>query len=139
MEALIRTFAVNETKSIISKAIKRYAAELGSRIVENQLTIRLDKGGNVLFHRCFLYKEVEQQTFNQILGVKFDMKQREQIAVPFMQNAILKLAQENGIENFEDIKIYCFTVEGSPKNVLMYAYHKNEKLMQITWNYLFAD
>jgi hypothetical protein len=137
MDALIKTFAINETKSIISKAIKRYAAELSSRLVENQLTISLDENGNVIFHRCFLYKEVEKQTFNEILGVKFDLKQREQLAVPFMQNAIMKLATENEIDAFHELKIYCFTVEGSPKNVLMYAYHKNEKLKQITWNYLF--
>lgn len=137
MDALIKTFAINETKSIISKAIKRYAAELGSRLVENQLTISLDENCNVQFHRCFLYKEVEKQTFNEILGVKYDLKQREQLAVPFMQNAIMKLAAENEIEFPHEIKIYCFTIEGSPKTVLMYAYHKNEKLNQITWNYLF--
>lgn len=139
MNALIKQAAISETRSIMSKAIKRFAKDLGSRTVENQLTIRLSEDGNVVFHRCFLYKEVEQLSFNEVLGVKVDIKGREALAAPFMYKSILRLAKEEGIETPSDIKIYCFTIDDKAKKVLMYAYNKTEKIKQITWDYLFTE
>ena len=139
MNALIKQAAIAETKNIMSKAIKRFAQELGSRIPENQLTIRLSEEGDVEFNRCFLYKEVEKLTFNQVLGVKVDIRGREGLAAPFMQKSILRLAEEEGIENVENIAIYCFTIDEKAKKVLMYAYNGSEKLKQITWDYLFDE
>lgn len=139
MNALIKQAAIVETKNIMSKAIKRFSQELGSRVPENQLTIRLSEDGNVIFHRCFIYKEVEKLTFNEVLGVKVDIRGREGLAAPFMQKSILRLAEEEGVENVADIKIYCFTIDDKAKKVLMYAYKGNEKLKQITWDYLFDD
>lgn len=139
MNAIIKQAAIVETKSIMSKAIKRFAQELGSRVVENQLTIRLSEEGNVVFHRCFLYKPVEELTFTEVLGVKVDIRGREGLAAPFMQKSILRLAEEEGIENFTDISIYCFTIDDKAKQVLMYAYNGQQKMKQITWDYLFDE
>ena len=139
MNAIIKQAAIVETKSIMSKAIKRFAQALDSRVVENQLTIRLSEDGNVIFHRCFLYKEVEELTFTEVLGVKVDIRGREGLAKPFMQKSILRLAEEEGIENYADIAIYCFTIDDKAKKVLMYVYNANQKLKQITWDYLFRE
>tara|TARA_R110000751_G_scaffold282463_1_gene385612 strand:+ start:874 stop:1293 length:420 start_codon:yes stop_codon:yes gene_type:complete len=139
MNELIKQVAISETKNVMSRAIKRFSKEKGNRIIENQLTIRLKDSGDIVFHRCFLYEEVEKLTFNEVLDVKVDFKGREGLASPFMQKSIIRLAEEHDINDKEDIKIYCFTLDEKAKKVLMYAYHKNEKLKQITWNYLFDD
>lgn len=137
MNALIAQVAIGETRNVMSKAIKRFAEELNARVVENQLSISMDSDGNLVFHRCFLYKEVQKMTFNEMLGVKVDLKGREGLATPFIQDAIKRLANEKEIENVNDIKIYCFSLDEKAKNILMYAYNNNEKLQQITWKYLF--
>ena len=88
----------------------------------------------------YLVKYVPQKelTFNEILGVKFDFKQREALATPFMKKSINRLASEEGMTP-KDVNILVTSKEDTCKEVFLVAYKDGKPLKQVTFDWLFKE
>ena len=76
--------------------------------------------------------------FNEILGVKFDFKQREFLTAPFLQKSIVRLAEERNTD-VNEISSVIMTKDSEANKVYMLAYHNDEFFKQISFNWLFDN
>ena len=83
MNKAIKTQIVNSAIDIMSKALKRLSEENDCDAKNIQLVIKFD-GERVLYSYMKDYQKISDLTFNEILGVKFDFKQREFLTAPFL-------------------------------------------------------
>ena len=77
-------------------------------------------------------------TFNEILGVNFDFKQREYFTAPFLQKSIERRAEETK-SDVKDISSVIITKDDEADKVYILAYKKNDYYKQITFNWLFDN
>ena len=119
----------------MSKALKRLSAENNCDATEIQLVIKFD-GNRVLYSYMKKYEKISDLTFNEILGVKFDFKQREFLTAPFLRKSIVRLAEEKQVPVGEMSSII-ITKDSEANKVYMLAYHNNEFFKQISFNWLF--
>ena len=84
------------------------------------------------------YQEIKDLTFNEILGVKFDFKQREFLTAPFLQKAIVRLAEEKNVE-VDEMSSIIVTKDSEANKVYLLAYHNNDFYKQISFNWLFEN
>ena len=75
---------------------------------------------------------------DEILDVKFDFKQREFLTAPFLQQSIVRLAEEKEVDASE-ISSVILTKDSEANKVYILAYHKNEFYKQISFNWLFDN
>ena len=97
MDNVLKTQIVNSAIDIMSKALKRLSNEQNCDATDIQLVIKFN-GDSVLYSYMKEYQQIKDLTFNEILGVKFDFKQREFLTAPFLQKAIVRLAEEKNVE-----------------------------------------
>lgn len=135
MNEVVKTQIVNSAIDVMSKALKRLSAENNCDATEIQLVIRFD-GDKVLYSYMKKYQKISDLTFNEILGVKFDFKQREFLTAPFLRKSIVRLAEEKQVPVGEMSSII-ITKDSEANKVYMLAYHNNEFFKQISFNWLF--
>ena len=84
------------------------------------------------------YQKISDLTFNQILDVKFDFKQREFLTAPFLQKSIVRLADEKNTD-VNEMSSIIVTKDSEANKVYMLAYHNNEFYKQVSFNWLFNN
>lgn len=137
MNKALKTQIVNSAIDIMSNALKRLSAKNNCDAKDIQLVIKFD-GQSVLYSYMKEYQEISDLTFNEILDVKFDFKQREFLTAPFLQNAIIRLAEEKNVDANE-ISSVIVTKDSDADKVYILAYHNNEFFKQISFNWLFEN
>ena len=82
MNEIIKNIAMSETKSVFKKALVNFAKKNEIDCKSNQLLIRSNKEGDPYYTYCIDFAEQKRVTFNEVLGVKIDFKNRESVASP---------------------------------------------------------
>lgn len=137
MNKALKTQIVNSAIDIMSNALKRLSAKNNCDAKDIQLVIKFN-GQSVLYSYMKQYQEISDLTFNEILDVKFDFKQREFLTAPFLQKAIMRLAEEKNVDANE-ISSVIVTKDSDADKVYILAYHNNEFFKQISFNWLFDN
>lgn len=137
MNDFIKDIAMSETKSVFKKALVNFAKKNDVTCPENQLLIRANKEGSPYYTYCIAFDEKKRVTFKEVLGVKVDFKNREQIAEPFIAKTIARLSDKHECEK-DDVKIYACTFDEKAKDVYLFGYIKNQKIGQISFDWLFS-
>ena len=135
MNKAVKTQIVNSAINVMSKALKRLSTENDCDATNIQLVIKFD-GQGVLYSYMKDYQKISDLTFNEILGVKFDFKQREFLTAPFLQKSIVRLAEERNTD-VNEISSVIITKDSDADKVYMLAYHNDEFFKQISFNWLF--
>jgi hypothetical protein len=135
---MIKDFIVAETQKIMKNALINFSKKGGIKPTENQLMICGGEDGTPYYLYLVNYKTQKEVTFNEILGVKFDFKQREGLATPFMRKSINRLAEEEGMKP-QDVKILVFSKEDKCKEIFLMAYKEGKPLKQVTFEWLFEE
>jgi hypothetical protein len=137
MNEFVKGIALSETKSVFKKALVQFAKKNEVTCPENQLLIRAN-GEGVPYYTYFIsFAEKNRLTFKEVLGVKVDFKNREQIAEPFISKTINRLSEKHAC-NLDDVKIYACTFDPKAKDVYLFGYIKNQKIGQISFDWLFS-
>ena len=137
MNKVVKTQIVNSAIDVMSKALKRLSTENDCDATNIQLVIKFD-GQKVLYSYMKDYEKISDLTFNEILGVKFDFKQREFLTAPFLQKSIVRLAEERNTD-VNEISSVIVTKDSEANKVYMLAYHNDEFFKQISFNWLFDN
>jgi|TARA_R110000824_G_C15073396_1_gene663610 hypothetical protein len=137
MDNVLKTQIVNSAIDIMSKALKRLSNEQNCDATDIQLVIKFN-GDSVLYSYMKEYQQIKDLTFNEILGVKFDFKQREFLTAPFLQKAIVRLAEEKNVE-VDEMSSIIVTKDSEANKVYLLAYHNNDFYKQISFNWLFEN
>ena len=137
MNKVVKTQIVNSAIDVMSKALKRLSTENNCDATNIQLVIKFD-GQKVLYSYMKDYEKISDLTFNEILGVKFDFKQREFLTAPFLQKSIVRLAEERNTD-VNEISSVVMTKDSEANKVYMLAYHNDEFFKQISFNWLFDN
>tara|TARA_R100001509_G_scaffold164985_2_gene144545 strand:+ start:886 stop:1326 length:441 start_codon:yes stop_codon:yes gene_type:complete len=135
MNKVLKTQIVGSAIDIMSNALKRLSKENQCDATNIQLVIKFD-GQRVLYSYMKDYEKISDLTFNEILGVKFDFKQREFLTAPFLQKSIVRLAEEKNVD-VNEMSSIIMTKDSDANKVYMLAYHNNEFYKQISFNWLF--
>lgn len=135
---MLSELITNETKSVMKKALKRFAKENGVCPSQNQILICGGEDGMPYYKYMKNYKSEKVISFNEILGVIFDFKSREMLATPFMQKSIMRMSEEKSI-NPQDIQIMIYTPNKECKEVNLFAYSNGKKIKPVTFNWLFKE
>jgi len=135
MNTEIKTQIISSAIDVMSKAIKRLSAENECDTKNIQLVLKFD-GKRVSYSYMKDYQTISDLTFNEILGVKFDFKQREFLTAPFIQKAIVRLAEEKEVD-VSEISSIVLTKDEDANKIYLLAYHNNEFYKQISFNWLF--
>jgi len=137
MNTALKTQIVGSAIDIMSKALKRLSKENNCDAKNIQLVIKFD-GNSVLYSYMKDYEKISDLTFNEILDVKFDFKQREFLTAPFLQKSIIRLAEEKNVD-VNEMSSIILTKDSEADKVYMLAYHNNEFYKQISFNWLFEN
>lgn len=137
MNDIIKDMALSETRSVFKKALVNFAKKNDVTCPENQLLIRANAEGAPYYTYCIAFSEKKRVTFKEVLGVKVDFKNREQIAEPFIAKTIGRLSDKHSCA-VDDVKIYACTFDDKAKDVFLFGYIKNEKIGQIPFDWLFS-
>ena len=137
MNKVVKTQIVNSAIDVMSKALKRLSTENDCDATNIQLVIKFD-GQKVLYSYMKDYEKISDLTFNEILNVKFDFKQREFLTAPFLQKSIVRLAEERNTD-VNEISSVIVTKDSEANKVYMLAYHNDEFFKQISFNWLFDN
>ena len=135
MNTEIKTQIISSAIDVMSKAIKRLSAENECDTQNIQLVLKFD-GKKVSYSYMKDYQTISDLTFNEILGVKFDFKQREFLTAPFIQKAIVRLAEEKQVD-VNEMSSIILTKDKDADKVYILAYHNNEFYKQVSFNWLF--
>ncbi|MDB9959946.1 hypothetical protein OAD75_06125 [Gammaproteobacteria bacterium] len=137
MDTAIKTQIVDSAIDIMRNALKRLSDKNNCDAKNIQLVIKFN-GQRVLYSYMKDYEKISDLTFNEILDVKFDFKQREFLTAPFLQKSIVRLAGEKNTD-VNDISSVIVTKDSEADKVYMLAYHKNEFYKQVSFNWLFDN
>lgn len=86
-------------EKIMRNGILRFAELGGVSQWQSQIIIASsDERGTPAYRSALQGHQPKAVTFNEILNVKFDLLNREAIASPFIQQSLLRFAQEMGID-----------------------------------------
>ena len=135
MNKIVKDQIVSSAISIMSKALKRLSDENKCDAKDIQLVIKFN-GQQVLYSYMKHYEKISDLTFNEMLCVKFDFKQREFLTAPFLQKSIVRLAEERNTD-VNEISSVIITKDSEADKVYMLAYHNDEFFKQISFNWLF--
>lgn len=137
MNTALKTQIVNSAIDIMSNALKRLSDKNNCDAKNIQLVIKFN-GKSVLYSYMKDYEKISDLTFNEILDVKFDFKQREFLTAPFLQQSIVRLAEEKNTD-VNEMSSVIVTKDSEANKVYMLAYHNNEFFKQISFNWLFDN
>jgi hypothetical protein len=137
MNNALKTQIVGSAIDIMSKALKRLSKENNCDAKNIQLVIKFN-GQRVLYSYMKDYQKISDLTFNDILNVKFDFKQREFLTAPFLQSSIVRLSEEKNVD-VNEMSSVIVTKDSEADKVYMLAYHNNDFYTQISFNWLFDN
>tara|TARA_R110000782_G_scaffold76894_1_gene152871 strand:+ start:749 stop:1189 length:441 start_codon:yes stop_codon:yes gene_type:complete len=137
MNNALKTQIVGSAIDIMSKALKRLSEENNCDAKNIQLVIKFN-GQSVLYSYMKDYQKISDLTFNDILNVKFDFKQREFLTAPFLQSSIVRLSEEKNVD-VSEMSSVIVTKDSEADKVYMLAYHNNDFYKQISFNWLFDN
>lgn len=137
MNNALKTQIVGSAIDIMSKALKRLSEENNCDAKNIQLVIKFN-GQSVLYSYMKDYQKISDLTFNDILNVKFDFKQREFLTAPFLQSSIVRLSEEKNVD-VSEMSSVILTKDSEADKVYMLAYHNNDFYKQISFNWLFDN
>jgi len=137
MNTALKTQIVNSAIDIMRNALKRLSDNNNCDAKNIQLVIKFN-GKSVLYSYMKDYEKISDLTFNEILDVKFDFKQREFLTAPFLQQSIVRLAEEKNTD-VNEMSSVILTKNSEANKVYMLAYHNNEFFKQISFNWLFDN
>lgn len=135
MNTALKAQIVNSAIDIMRNALKRLSDKNNCDAKNIQLVIKFN-GKSVLYSYMKDYEKISDLTFNEILDVKFDFKQREFLTAPFLQQSIIRLAEEKNTD-VNEMSSVIVTKDSDANKVYMLAYHNNEFFKQISFNWLF--
>jgi hypothetical protein len=135
MNTALKAQIVNSAIDIMSNALKRLSDKNNCDAKNIQLVIKFN-GKSVLYSYMKDYEKISDLNFNEILDVKFDFKQREFLTAPFLQQSIIRLAEEKNTD-VNEMSSVIVTKDSDANKVYMLAYHNNEFFKQISFNWLF--
>ena len=135
---MLSELVTKETKSVMKRALLRFSKNNGISAKDNQLLICGGEEGLPSYRYMRNYKPENTLTFNEILGVKFDFKQREFLTAPFLQKAITRLAEEKEVD-VNEMSSIIITKDSEADKVYMLAYHNDEFFKQVSFNWLFDN
>tara|TARA_B100000780_G_C20648026_1_gene258150 strand:- start:17 stop:457 length:441 start_codon:yes stop_codon:yes gene_type:complete len=135
MNTALKTQIVDSAIDIMRNALKRLSDKNNCDAKNIQLVIKFN-GKSVLYSYMKDYEKISDLTFNEILDVKFDFKQREFLTAPFLQQSIVRLAEEKSTD-VNEMSSVILTKDSEANKVYMLAYHNNEFFKQISFNWLF--
>jgi len=118
-------------------ALKRLSDKNNCDAKNIQLVIKFN-GERVMYSYMKDYQKISDLTFNEILDVKFDFKQREFLTAPFLQKSIVRLADEKNTD-VNEMSSVIVTKDSEANKVYMLAYHNNEFYKQVSFNWLFNN
>ena len=128
---------INQTKSVMSNAIKRYALENEVNTNESQLLIfTKDDEGTPSYKVLKKYAPYKEVTFSEILNKKIDFLQREAIATPFIQQSIMRLSKEQNVSPTEINVMIHLTGD---KDVKLFLYVGHKLIKELTFEYIFGE
>lgn len=85
-------------EKVMRNGIISFAEKAGVRIGHSQIMIFCKEDTAIPCYKSLIYEQPSREvSFNEILGVKVDLLNREGIAAPFIQNAILRFSKEFNI------------------------------------------
>jgi len=137
MNTALKTQIVDSAIDIMRNALKRLSDKNNCDAKNIQLVIKFN-GESVLYSYMKDYQKISDLTFNEILDVKFDFKQREFLTAPFLQQSIVRLAEEKNTD-VNEMSSVIVTKDSEANKVYMLAYHNNEFFKQISFNWLFEN
>jgi|TARA_R110001583_G_scaffold89150_1_gene230386 hypothetical protein len=137
MNTAIKTQIVDSAIDIMRNALKRLSDKNNCDAKNIQLVIKFN-GERVLYSYMKDYQKISDLTFNEILDVKFDFKQREFLTAPFLQKSIVRLADEKNTD-VNEMSSVIVTKDSEANKVYMLAYHNNEFYKQVSFNWLFNN
>ncbi|MDA7669942.1 hypothetical protein N8587_01365 [Akkermansiaceae bacterium] len=137
MNTAIKTQIVDSAIDIMRNALKRLSDKNNCDAKNIQLVIKFN-GERVLYSYMKDYQKISDLTFNEILDVKFDFKQREFLTAPFLQKSIVRLAGEKNTD-VNEMSSVIVTKDSEANKVYMLAYHNNEFYKQVSFNWLFNN
>ena len=80
------------------------------------------------------YEKISDLTFNEILDVKFDFKQREFLTAPFLQQSIIRLAEEKNTD-VNEMSSVIVTKDSDANKVYMF-FHDETMLREMDLDYI---
>ena len=137
MNTALKTQIVDSAIDVMRNALKRLSDKNNCNAKNIQLVIKFD-GEQVLYSYMKDYQKISDLTFNQILDVKFDFKQREFLTAPFLRKSIVRLANEKNTD-VNEMSSIIVTKDSEANKVYMLAYHNNEFYKQVSFNWLFDN
>lgn len=137
MNDFVKDIAKSETKSVFKKALVNFAKKNEVECTSNQLLIRANEQGTPFYTYCINYDEKKRVTFKEVLGVKVDFKNREQIAEPFITKTISRLSEKHSCK-VDDVKIYACTFDNKAQEIFLFGYINNHKIGTISFDWLFS-
>ena len=137
MNTAIKTQIVDSAIDIMRNALKRLSDKNNCDAKNIQLVIKFN-GERVMYSYMKDYQKISDLTFNEILDVKFDFKQREFLTAPFLQKSIVRLADEKNTD-VNEMSSVIVTKDSEANKVYMLAYHNNEFYKQVSFNWLFDN
>ena len=137
MNTAIKTQIVDSAIDIMRNALKRLSDKNNCDAKNIQLVIKFN-GERVMYSYMKDYQKISDLTFNEILDVKFEFKQREFLTAPFLQKSIVRLADEKNTD-VNEMSSVIVTKDSEANKVYMLAYHNNEFYKQVSFNWLFNN
>lgn len=99
-------------EKVMRNGIVSFAKQAGALVQHSQLMIFCKDENAVPCYKSLVYNHAPSRevTFNEILGVKVDLLNREGIAAPFIQSALLRYGQELSVSPTQ-VRIVVFVNE----------------------------
>lgn len=133
---------ISQTKKTMQKAIINFAKKHEVEPTQSQIVIYTeDEECSPKYRVLKHYKDFEPKkvvTFNEILGVKIDMLQREFLATPHIQACLKRLLKENECTHSELSIVIC-TNDNEANNVGLFLYLNGKPKQQISFEYIFGE
>lgn len=113
-------------EKVMRNGIVSFAKQAGSLVQHSQLMIFCKDEIAVPCYKSLVYNHAPSRevTFNEILGVKVDLLNREGIAAPFIQSALLRYSQELSVSPTQ-VRIVVF-VNDRDQSVHLHLYNGAE-------------
>ena len=124
-----------QAKKMMRAAIDKAAKEHDVSCKEVQLLMKMDNG-MPKFYITKQFKPVKEVSVKEMYPVLVDVFHVRQL-LP-VGNLLTETAEKCNAENWEDVKIFIFTMEDTTKNLHMFAYNKNDKYKALDWEEVFG-
>lgn len=118
-------------EKVMRNGIVSFAEKAGVRVAHSQLLIFCKEETAIPCYKSVIYNQPSREvSFNEILGVKIDLLNREAISAPFIQNSLLRYAEEFSVPvTHVFIAVY---VDEYNKKVGLFLYDGSKPLRGIT-------